>query len=183
MATAKRLKATQLFSEASIAVMDAVGNDLLIMPETQIVRQKLRHRTVLVALRNTHGHVFLYKSSAAGSGSDQQGEVWLPAVHGRVLADESRHDAALRLLGETLGIAELELFEAARFSHSEIGHVENVETTLFLTAKTSALPRMRTQDSLDGMFVDKEELRAIIRDYPHMVTPFWNLALPYFFTP
>lgn len=166
--------------EATIAVIDAEGNDLLFMPEPQVIRQKLRHRTVLVVLRNTRGHVFLYKSTT-GSGQELQGETWLPAVHGRVLAGESRYDAALRLLDATLGVTELELYEAARFSPPDTAPVGNVETTLFLTAKTSALPRLDTQDPLSGMFVDKEELRAVIRDYPHMVTPLWGLALPYFF--
>ncbi len=181
MAATKRQTA-QIFPDKGITVIDDAGNDLLIMPENQVIRQKLRHRAVLVALRNQQGLIFLYKSLAAPSSPDQQGEAWLPAVFGRVLARESRYDAALRLLDETLGITELELIEAARFSQPETELIGKVETTLFLTAKTSALPRMRAQDPLDGMFVDREELRAIIRDYPHMVTPLWSLTLPYFFT-
>jgi isopentenyl-diphosphate delta-isomerase len=178
MAASSNRQTAHPLLEPGVTVIDDMGKDLLIMPENQVARQKLRHRTVLVALRNLHGHVFLYKSAA---GSDQQGETWLLAVHGRVLAGESRYDAALRLLGETFGITELELYEAAQFSQPETEPAGNAETTLFLTAKTSALPRMHTQDPLDGMFVDREELRAIIRDYPHMVTSLWSLALPYFF--
>lgn len=183
-----------LFPEPGIEVVDNAGEALLIMPRDQVLRQKLRHRTVLVCLRNTGGGIFLYKKHSASSGAtlsvssdpgpvDDSGDHWLPAIHGRVLAGEARYDAGERLLGQVFGIAGLELFETARFSGAQSGLAGNVETTLFLTAKTSAIPWMRNNEVQEGLFVDQEEFRAILRDYPHMLTPLWNLALPYFFSP
>lgn len=162
-----------------IEVLDDEGKTLLIMPQGQAIRQKLRHHTVLVCLRNARGHIFLYKKTAASS--DAQGETWLPAAHGRVVAGESRYGAGIRLLDHMFGISGVELFEAATFKQPVEGPVSNAVTTLFLTAKTSTIPRLRDQEASDGIFVDREEFRAIMRDYPHMVTPFWSLALPYFF--
>ncbi|SBV94284.1 hypothetical protein KL86DPRO_10672 [uncultured delta proteobacterium] len=163
-----------------IEVLDDEGKPLLIMPQGQALRQKLRHHTVLVCLRNARGHIFLHKKTAAGSG-DAQGEAWLPAAHGRVVAGESRYGAGIRLLDHVFGISGVELFEAATFKQPAGGLAGNAVTTLLLTAKTSIIPRLRDQEASDGIFVDREEFRAIMRDYPHMVTPLWSLALPYFF--
>lgn len=167
-----------LAPEPGVEIIDAAGKTLLVMPREQVLRQRLRHRAVLVCLRNTRGGIFLHKKYSAGDG----GETWLPAVHGLVLAGESRLDAAVRLLSAELGISGLEVSEVARFAQSASGSAENVETTLFLTAKTSALPRLPEPESHEGMFVDQEEFKAILRDYPHMLPPLWNLALPYFFS-
>jgi|GEM_PF-3062802 len=175
---AKTNRKPPLVPEPGVEVIDAAGRTLLVMPREQVFRQGLRHRAVLVCLRNTQGGIFLHKKASAGDG----GETWFPAVHGLVLAGESRHDAAIRLLGVELGISGLEMFEAARFALSASGPAENVETTLFLTAKTSALPRLSEPEVHEGMFVDQEEFKAILRDYPHMLPPLWSQILPYFFS-
>lgn len=164
-------------AETGVEIIDGAGRTLLVMPREQVVRQRLRHRTVLVCLRNMQGAIFLHKKMSAGDG----GEAWLPAAHGHVLAGESRHDAAVRLLDRELGISGLEVSETARFAPA-YGSAGNAEATLFLTAKTSALPRVPEPESQEGMFVDQEEFKAILRDYPNMLPPPWNLALPYFFS-
>ena len=165
--------------ESILEVTDSAGKTLLHMPQGLVMRQKLRHRAVLVCLRNTHGHIFLFRSSTVLPGT--QGNVWAPAVFGRVLAGESRYAAAHRLLEKELGISGLELFERGTFIPEATEHAGNVAVTFFLTAKTSAIPRLAASEAQDGMFVDREEFRAIMRDYPHMLTPFWNRAMPYFF--
>lgn len=174
---AKINRKPSLVPEPGVEIIDAAGSALLVMPREQALRQRLRHRIVLVCLRNTRGGIFLHKKSSAGDG----GETWLPAVYDLVLAGESRQDAAVRLLGAEFGISGLEVFEAARFAQPASGPVGNVEATLFLTAKTSALPRLPELDNQEGMFVDQEEFKAILRDYPHMLPPLWSFALPYFF--
>ncbi|MCC8193180.1 MAG: hypothetical protein LIP28_00825 [Deltaproteobacteria bacterium] len=165
--------------EPDIEVIDLDGNPLLVMPLSQVLRQKLRHRVVLVCLRNAKGLIYLFKRPSSASGPP--GEAWFPAAYGRVWAGESRYAAGTRILERVFGISGVEIYETASFSESAISPAGNVEATLFLTAKTSALPRLEELEGTDGIFVDREEFRAIIRDYPHMVTPLWNLALPYFF--
>lgn len=167
--------------EAVLEVTDDSGKPLLHMPQGLVIRQKLRHKGVLVCLRNMQGHIFLFKSQTPLPGA--QADAWTPAVFGRVPAGESRHATALRLLEKELGIASLELFEKGTFipktASQEAG---NIAVTLFLTARTSAIPRLSALDAQEGMFVDREEFRAIIRDYPHMLTPLWSRALPHFFS-
>ena len=175
-AAARRLNTT-VANESGIEILDNAGKTLCIMPEGPAMRQKLRHRAVLVCLRNAQGHIFLYKKTAA-SPADLQGDIWLPAVYGRVLAGEARYDTGERLLEQMFGISGVDLFKAATFRQPA---AENADTTLFLTARTSSMPRVNEREASDGMFVDREEFRAIMRDFPHMATPLWSLVLPYIF--
>ena len=114
---------------------------------------------------------------------EQQGDVWLPSAYGCVWAGESCLAAGSRLLDEVFGISGVELLEVAKFSEPATSGWGNTAVTLFLSAKTSAIPRLGEHGGLEGIFVDREEFRAITRDYPHMLTPPWNQAIPYFFLP
>ncbi|MDL2209970.1 NUDIX domain-containing protein [Desulfovibrio sp. OttesenSCG-928-O18] len=153
-----------------IEVVDGGNKPLLLMPERHVLRQNLRHRAVIVCLRNLAGDIFLHKRPAP----DKHGELWSLAASCRVLAGESRHAAAERCLEAEQGIRDLELIEVASIPSSPA--TRNAEATLFLTARTSAIPQAG-----EGVFVDREELRAILRDFPHMVTPFLSLAAPYIY--
>ena len=171
-----------LTSEPQIEIIDDAGKTLLIMPQSHAVRQRLRHRTVLVCLRNAKGLVYLFKTQAIPS-DESKGDVWVPAAHGRVFAGESRHAAATRLLEQSFGVSGVDLFEAAMFSSPTTEGFGNITVTLFLTAKTSVIPRSSDQDGSEGIFVDSEEFNAIAHTYPHMLTPFWNQTVPYLFLP
>lgn len=153
-----------------IEVVDNGNRPLLIMPQRQVLRQHLRHRSVIVCLRNLAGDIFLHKRSVP----EKHGGLWTLAASGRVLAGESRYAAAERCLETEQGITRLELVEAASIPPSSA--TRNAETTLFLTARTSAIPQ-----AAEGIFVDREEFRAILRDFPHMVTPFLHLAGSYIY--
>lgn len=166
--------------DVALEVADDAGKTLLVMPRGHVLRQKLRHKAVLVCLRNIHGHIYLFKSPTALPGT--RGDVWAPAVFGRVQAGESRYTAAQRLLETELGIRDLALFEKGTFTPEMTEQAGNVIVTVFITVKTSAIPRLAGHDTQDDMFVDREEFRAIMRDYPHMLAPFWNRAVSYFFS-
>lgn len=161
-----------------VEVVDAANRPLLHMPLELVRRQRLRHKAVAVCLRNKRGHIFLHKPSAGGS-FEQAGQ-WSFSATGRVFAAESCHDAALRELRETLAVTELDLYEAGAIAPCAV--TENAEVFLFLSAKTAAIPQMREQDFWDGMFVDKEEFAALVRDFPYMVAPLLQLAAPRLFT-
>jgi len=167
-------------TEPPIEVIDDAGKTLLIMPQAQILRQRLRHRTVLVCLRNAKGLLYLFKRPIITPG-EQRRDAWVPAAHGPVFAGESCYDAGARLLEQVFGLFDVELFEAATFSQSATSPEGNSTVTLFLSARTSAIPRLSDQDNPEGLFVDQEEFRAITYNYPYMVTPFWNQVIPYFF--
>ena len=164
--------------EVSVEVLDNTNTVLLVMPLKQVLRQKLRYRVVLVSLRNGRGEVFLHKRSV--SHLESHIGLWNLAASGPVLAGESRYMAAARRLEEELGISGIELHEAARIAPTLM--TDNTELTLYISSKNSAIPRMKPEEAHEGMFVDREEIRAIMRDFPHMITPHLHLAQPYLFS-
>lgn len=161
-----------------VEVLDAAGKPLLRMPLERVRRQRLRHRAVAVCLRNGNGLVFLHKQPTTG-GQEPAGQ-WNFSASTKVAAGESSYDAALRKLREELDITGLELYHAGAIKPCEI--TENAEVALFLTAKSATIPRMRGQEPWDGMFVDKEEFAALLRDFPYMMAPVLQLAGPYLFS-
>lgn len=158
--------------ETLLEVTDNAGKPLLIMPETQVYRHKLRHKGVIVCLRNPRGQFFLYKRPQQAS--VPYGKLWIFAASGKVLAGESYYDAALRCLEEGLAITGLELTEVTRLAPSP--QTGNAETALFVTARNSILPRVPEPGVPNGTYVDQEELRALLKDFPHTVTPFLQLS-------
>lgn len=161
-----------------LEVTDNTGTPLLIMPEKQVLRHKLRHKGVIVCLRNLQGQVFLYKRPQQPS--MPHSGLWSFAASGRVYAGESFYDAAERRLEEEVAVTGLELTEVARLEPSP--QTGNAEAALFMTARCSVLPRIPEPGVQNGMYVDQEELRALLRDFPHMLTPFLHLAAPYLFS-
>lgn len=161
--------------EAFLEVADAFGKPLLIMPREHVLRQKLRHKAVAVCLRNACGNIFLYKAQYRAA--THYGGLWNLAAFGEVLAGESFYDAAERRLAEEIAVTGVELHETARLAPSP--QTGNAETAIFLTTKNSMLPRYDSRQN--GMFVDRDEIRALLRDFPHMVSPFLRQALPYLF--
>lgn len=161
------------FETEHVEVVDAAGKPFLIVPLDLAFRQKLRHRSVIACLRNMQGDVFLHKRPSFET-KDHAG-VWGFSASGRVFAGESCYEAALRRLEEELRITDLELSEVGRLLPSSL--TEHTETVVFLSTKTSAIPR----NMKDGVFVDREEIMAILRDFPHMVTPDFHLAIPHIF--
>ena len=156
-----------------IEVVDASGSPLLRMPQTHVRRQNLRHKAVFVCLRNTRGDIFLHKRP--GAGVKEQAGLWSLSASGHVRAGESLYDAAARRLGEVLGVTGVELHEAGNIPPSSL--TDNAGITLFMTAKTSLIPKFASE----GMFVDREEFMAILRDFPHQVSPNVLLAAPYLY--
>lgn len=176
MASPKKNRKQPSF-EVLLEVTDNTGSPLLIMPEEQVLRHRLRHKGVIVCLRNLHGQIFLYKRPQQAS--IPHGGLWSFAASGRVYAGESFYDTAERLLEDEVAVTGLELTEVARLEPTT--QTGNAEAAVFVTARSSVLPRIPELGVQNGMYVDQEELRALLRDFPHMVTPFLQLAAPYLF--
>ncbi|HEY8966429.1 MAG TPA: NUDIX domain-containing protein [Candidatus Methylacidiphilales bacterium] len=79
-------------------------NDAVIGRERRSVihREGLRHRAVHILLRNARGEVFLQRRSPL---KDMNPDCWDSSCSGHVDADETYDVAAVRELGEELGIA------------------------------------------------------------------------------
>ena len=173
----QRLSRNKAASDQLIEVIDAANRPLLHMPLELIRRQSLRHKAIAVCIRNKHGHIFLHKHPEEGP-PEHTGQ-WNFSATGHVLAGESCYGAAKRRLYESLAVTGIELHNVGTIAASSI--TKNAEVSLFLSAKTAAIPQLREQDFWDGMFVDKEEFTALARDFPHLVSPVLQLAEPRLF--
>lgn len=158
-----------------IEILDTADKPLMVMPVGPALKQDLRHKTVMVCLRNTRGHLFMRKCPAGGDIA--YSGLWNVAASGIVLAEEACRDTAARLLREETGISGLECTQIDRLPPSPL--TGNTVTAVFMTGKTSAIPRLESSDIQEAMYVDREELLAFLRDYPHMATPFLRLAAQY----
>ncbi|NJB66791.1 isopentenyl-diphosphate delta-isomerase [Desulfobaculum xiamenense] len=159
-----------------VEVVDDSDNPLCVLPLTDAARQTLRHRAVLVLVYDHEGRLYLQKRS--GSKSLFPGR-WDLSATGHVKAHESREDAAIRELREELGIRVAGL----RLLHE----VEACPTTgfAFVTLYSAGRvtgPILTNPDEIsDGMYVDREELALLVRDFRDRLTPglvhFWELGL------
>ncbi len=149
-----------------LEVLDQSGKPFLVMHRDGVLRQRLRHRVALVCLRDPEGRIYVHKRAR---GRSAYAGLWNVSASGRVLAGEARHDAALRELAEELGISGLELTLTARIEPSAA--TDNAEISLYCTHFVSAVPRPNPDEIEQGMFVDRDELDALVRDMPHLLTP------------
>ena len=163
--------------ETLLEVLDASGKPLLLMPQQAVARQGLQHRAVLVCLKDRSDKIFVHKRPA---GAALYPAMWDISACGHLVAGESHHDAAIRLLKEQLGIDSMDFFAPHGVQDAFPGP-GNALFRLFITARTSAIPKPDTGEIHDGMFVDQEELEALEREFPEQITPFLRLAIPRLF--
>ncbi len=149
-----------------LEVLDRSGKTLLIMPRKSVLRHKLRHRMVLVCLRDLEDKIYVHKRAR---GCATHPGLWNISASGLVLAGEARMDAALRELAKGPGVSGLELTLTVVAEPSVA--TGNAEISLYRTHPVSALPRPNPATIEEGMFVDRDELRALVRDLPHLLTP------------
>ena len=153
-------------------VLDGKGCVLMIMPKKSVQRHKLPHKVVLVALRDQTGKLYLHKRSRTRA---RQPSLWNISVSAPVLAGEAREDTALRRLAEDLGIRGVPLRQLVVLPPSPA--TDNAETTLFLAGPTTLSPCPDPKAVEEGMYVDRDELEALVRDLPHMLTRALHLVL------
>lgn len=158
----------------SLEVLDNKGRPLLLMPKESVQRQHLPHKVVLVALRDHEGRLYLHKRSRTRA---RQPSLWNISVSGPVLAGEARADTALRRLAEDLGIRNVPLRRQAVIPPSAA--TDNIEVTLFLAGPTMLPPYPNSNVAEESMYVDQDELEALARDLPQMLTPalHWVLGI------
>lgn len=152
--------------EECLEITDAHDRPLMIMPIAQARRQALRHRVVLVMLHDAEGRVYLQKR---GARKHLYPGRWDLSATGHVRAGESREDAARRELREELDIDVVHLMRLAEIPATVDTGFAHV--TLYAAASTGAPPRPNPAEVADGMFVDPDELAALLEDFRDMLTP------------
>ena len=149
-----------------LEVLDEKSRPFIIMPRSTVLEQGLRYHTVLVLVRNRDRQIYIHKRSAL---KKSYPGLWNVSVAGLVQAGEALEDAALRELSEELGVSGLPLSHATSISPSS--DTDWAHVSLFLSNPANLLLNPNPDEISEGMFVDEDELTALIRDMPEMLTP------------
>lgn len=149
-----------------LEITDERDRPLMVMPIAQARRQPLRHRVVLVMLHDAEGRVYLQKRAATKHLHPGR---WDLSATGHVQAGESREDAALRELREELGITAGRLIRRAEIPATEATGYAHI--TLFAAGPVGEAPQPNPEEVADGMFVDADELDALLEHFRDMLTP------------
>lgn len=149
-----------------VEVVDEQDRPIAVLPLSEVHKQCLRHRSVMVLLYNAQGKVFLQKRSRTKALYPGR---WDISATGHVQAGESGEDAALRELREELGI----VADSLRLKHRvEAGPDTGWEFVTFYSAgKTNQQPTLSPQELDGGYFLDEQELERLIANFRNLLTP------------
>lgn len=149
-----------------LEVLDDSARPFMLMPRPSVLAQKLFHQVVLVVLRNREGQVYIHRRASA---KKEYGGLWNVSASGFAKAGEALEDAALRELDEELGISGLTLARAATAAPSPA--TDYARISLFLAPPANILVNPNPEEISEGMFVDEDELAALLRDLPEAIAP------------
>lgn len=166
--------------EGKIEVLDDHGRPLAVMPVADVHSQPLKHRVVLTLLYDTQGRLYLQRR--AHTKTLYPGR-WDLSSTGHVLAGESREHASLRELNEELGVFPGKVTWVAHIPASQA--TEYADITLFSARLGGDRPCPNPQEVSEGIFVDREELEAMLENFREILTPavIWAAGENYLFHP
>ena len=161
----------------SLEVFDDKGKLLMLMPQENILKQKLRCRMVLVAIKDRDERVLLCKYTEQHS---TYPKLWDISASGYLLPGESFLDAALRAVTLRFMHSEKDFSPAMHIQPSPENN--NRELALFRNRPGFYYPQIRSEGEVhQTMFVDEEELTALLREMPEFISPDLRLAVEYIF--
>jgi isopentenyl-diphosphate delta-isomerase len=166
MTTAKHAHPFLPQNDEILEVLDAKDRPFMLMPRKQALQQKLPLKIVLVVIRDQNGKIYIHQRSNSKS---TYALTWTVSAAGYVNAGESFEDAALRELAEELSVTSvnLKLTASARPSPA----TDNSLTALFIANPARLIIRADPAEINSGMFVDKDEFEALLRDMPEFISP------------
>jgi isopentenyl-diphosphate delta-isomerase len=149
-----------------LEVLDAQDRPFMLMPRNQALRQKLPLKVALVVVRDQNRKIYIHQRAKKKS---TYARTWTVSAAGYVKAGEALEDAALRELSEELSVtsAKLKLAATARPSPG----TDNSLVALFLSNPAQVIITADPSEISAGMFVDKDELSALLRDMPELIAP------------
>lgn len=154
-------------------VVDEQDNALRQEARDTVHEQNLLHRAVHIFVFNKHKDLFLQKRSRL---KDRHPGVWDSSAAGHLDAGEAYEQAAIRELGEELGIKDVELEELGR-----VGACENTgwEHIRLYAARYDGAIRFPCSEIEAGQWLSREEIRAWIKarpgDFASGFAECWNL--------
>jgi len=162
----KNLKSSSSSEDKAVEVLDERGWPIAVMSLSEVHKQHLRHRSVMVLAYDAQGKVFLQKRSESKPVYPGR---WDLSATGHVRAGESSEDAALRELAEGLGIEA----QTLKLRHSmPAGPSTGWEfVTLYSAGKVTQPPRPNSKEIAGGYFFDPQELECLLVGFRDLLTP------------
>lgn len=155
--------------EEIIELVDATDRPLMVIPRSHIHRYNLFRRVVFVALKDFKGRVYIQQRGK----NCVLPEYWDLSATGHVHAGESREDAAYRELAEEIGIRRVRLIRVIERGPTEVSASFG---TLYLAGPTGETPIPNPCEVAAGMFLDKDELAALLKYDAEHITPVLSWA-------
>ncbi|MDL2306400.1 NUDIX domain-containing protein [Desulfovibrio sp. OttesenSCG-928-C06] len=165
----RKNKSEHLFAipdEEYLEVLDAEHAPLMLMPRRQALPQKLPLKVVLIVVRNNSGKIYIHKRSEKKS---TYSGAWGVSAAGYVKAGESFEEAALRETAEELGVTNVHLKLAAMTEPTP--DTDNSLVALFISNPAHLIITPDASEIAAGMFVDKDELDALMSDMSELLSP------------
>lgn len=147
-------------------MLDGKNAPLMIMPRKQALPQKLPLKVVLIVVRNNNGKIYIHKRSAKKA---TYSGTWAVSAAGYVKAGESFEEAALRETAEELGVTNVHL-KLAAVTEPTPG-TDNSLVALFVSNPAHLIIRPDSAEIAGGMFVDRDELDALVSGMPELLSP------------
>lgn len=164
-------------SDDALEVFDAKGKPLMLMPGEFARRQLLRCRAAQVAIMDRDGRVLLAKYTKQHA---TYPGLWDISASGYLRPGESFLDAALRTVANRFVHPDGDLAFVTIIPASPA--TRNLDIALFRNRHGTFFPQLRPEGEIrHTMLVDEEELAALIREMPELVTPGLRMASEYMF--
>ena len=137
-----------------VELLEGYGRPFMLTSLKTASKLGLLRRIVLICLKNTRGMVYLQKHTES---APLYAGLWDVSAIGSVFAGESPEDAAERELFQQLGIRGAKL--------------KAMGTLPYTDSRGSSLSQRDENRSMDGMFVDQQELEGLALHQQEMLTP------------
>ena len=150
----------------TVEVVDIKNCPFARMNLTEVHRQSLRHRSVIVLIYDSKGKLYLQKRSAEKKYYPGR---WDLSASGHVYVKESFEDAALRVLKTKLGIENANIKEIAELEASSETGYEFIK--LFVLDKLNTVSAPNPEDVESGFFYSLNELDWLLKECRELLTP------------
>lgn len=157
---------TAAWEDELVEVTDSFDTPLLLVPRSLALRRRLPRRVVQVCLKDARGRIFLQKRAPE---LRRQPGLWDISVTDEVFAGEASEGAALRALESALRIVapRLRLLSALPYTDA---HGAQLNASCYVAGPVRARPQPDPSRVSDGMFVDEDELRGLLRHQQELLT-------------
>ena len=150
-----------------VELLEGYGRPFMLTSLKTASKLGLLRRIVLICLKNTRGMVYLQKHTES---APLYAGLWDVSAIGSVFAGESPEDAAERELFQQLGIRGAKLKAMGTLPYTD-SRGSSLSATFFLAGPSSWRPQRDENRSMDGMFVDQQELEGLALHQQEMLTP------------